>query len=107
MKVTTLDIKARKIKTLENQEELSFTLKVSITRIAPYLPNFNNIPANTIEPLVLASTWAFGNQKWNPNIGILIKKGTNSNSAIPLILQEELEVNPNMPVLSIKRIKVK
>jgi hypothetical protein len=38
-------------------------VKMEIARNTPYLPNFRRIPAKIIDPLVLASTWAFGNQK--------------------------------------------
>jgi hypothetical protein len=53
-------------------------LNMQVTRSAPYLPSFSRSPARIIEPLVLASTWAFGNQKWSPIIGILTKKGINN-----------------------------
>lgn len=49
-------------------------------RKAPYLPNFNKRPAKIIDPLVLASTWALGSQKWIPNTGILTKKGIRKRS---------------------------
>ena len=40
----------------------------------PYLPNFNKIPAKTIEPATGASTWALGNQRWVKNIGVFTRK---------------------------------
>lgn len=44
-------------------------------RNAPYLPSFNSTPASVMEPLVLASTCAFGNQKCSPRTGIFTKNG--------------------------------
>lgn len=35
-------------------------------RTKPYAPNFNNIPASTIDPATGASTCAFGSHKWTP-----------------------------------------
>jgi hypothetical protein len=63
MKVTKLEAKAKTIHPLDNHEDLNLQMNMFTTRAAPYLPNFNNIPARTIDPPVLASTWAFGSQK--------------------------------------------
>ena len=41
----------------------------------PYKPNFNNTPANIIDPPVGASTCASGNQIWKGIIGVLIANG--------------------------------
>jgi len=51
------------------------TITSLLKRKIPKPPNLSNKPANTIEPLVLASTWALGNQVWRPNTGIFTKKG--------------------------------
>lgn len=44
-------------------------------RNIPYPPSLSKRPAKIIDPLVLASTWAFGNQKWTPKTGSFTKKG--------------------------------
>src|SRR6202142_2720242 len=38
-------------------------------RTKPYVPIFSRTPARITEPAVGASTWAFGSQVWNGNIG--------------------------------------
>lgn len=63
MKVTLLLSVARMTQTEEYQENVFLKEIIVETRNAPYLPNFNNSPASTIDPEVLASTWAFGSQK--------------------------------------------
>jgi len=75
------------------------------TRTAPYLPNFSKIPANNIEPEVLASTWAFGSQKWIPKIGILTKNGNNKRTEENVLTN----VNPvkKFELGNIIRIKIK
>lgn len=50
------------------------------TRIIPYPPSFNKIPARTMDPETGASTWALGNHRWNKKIGNLIKKARIKNS---------------------------
>ena len=47
------------------------------SRISPYPPSFNIIPANSIEPDTGASTCALGNQEWTKNIGNLTKNVKN------------------------------
>lgn len=80
------------------------------TRSAPYLPSFNRSPARIIEPLVLASTWALGNQKWSPMIGILTKKGIsniNLSQALVNILplkKEKLIKGEELIIITIKGI---
>ena len=44
----------------------------------PYPPNLSKIPAKIIEPLIGASTCAFGNHKWNPQEGSFTKNAINS-----------------------------
>lgn len=47
---------------------------ICIIRMMPYPPSFNRIAANTMDPAIGASTWAFGSHKWRPYIGIFAKK---------------------------------
>jgi len=49
------------------------TLIMFIIRSKPYPPNFSKIAANTIEPAIGASTWAFGSHRWVKNIGNFTK----------------------------------
>ena len=44
------------------------------SRISPYPPNFNKIPASTMEPETGASTCAFGSHRWKKYIGNFTKK---------------------------------
>jgi len=46
-------------------------LNKGINRINPIPPNFNKMPANSIDPKTGASTWAFGNHRWIKYIGSL------------------------------------
>jgi len=85
-----LEKSANTIHILEPQVIPILMEKMPITRATPYLPSFNNIPARTMEPLVLASTCAFGNQKWNPSIGILIRNGVNIKNITLLNLKKFL-----------------
>lgn len=57
-------------------EDLSFTIfgRMEIIRIIPYPPSFSKIAANTIDPAIGASTWAFGNHMWTENIGSFTRK---------------------------------
>lgn len=68
--------------TLINIEDLSkFDLgNIYKIRAKPYPPSFNKIAANTIEPAIGASTWAFGNHKCTINIGSLTKNPAKVNS---------------------------
>lgn len=50
-------------------------------RITPYPPSFSKIAANTIDPAIGASTWAFGSHRCTENIGSFTKK--------PLIINRE------------------
>jgi len=61
-------------------------LNINATRKAPYLPNFRSNPAKIIDPLVLASTWALGNQKCKPITGIFTKKGINNKKLNELLV---------------------
>lgn len=90
IKVNILDNNANTIHNLLILENLFLKENRLIIRAAPYLPNFRSIPARTIDPLVLASTCAFGSQKWNPNIGILIKKGIKQIIIVPGKTQERV-----------------
>lgn len=59
--------------------------KVEI-RIMPYPPSFSRIAANTIEPAMGASTWAFGSHRWRPYRGILtIKAIIHANHKMLLV----------------------
>ena len=51
-----------------------FLENVKMMRIIPYPPSFNNKPARIIDPATGASTWALGNQRCIPYMGVLIKK---------------------------------
>jgi len=53
---------------------------IGIVRARPYPPNFSSIAARIMEPAIGASTWAFGNHKWNPYIGIFIVKAIKQNN---------------------------
>lgn len=64
---------------------LPWTRTTLLTRKAPYLPNFNRTLAKIIEPLVLASTWAFGSQKCNPSTGIFTRNGKKTSALISLL----------------------
>ena len=52
-------------------------LKRPIMRIIPYPPIFNKIAAKIIDPIVGASTWAFGSHKCNKKNGSFTRKGAN------------------------------
>ena len=54
-------------------------------RSKPYDPNFNNTPANTIDPPTGASTCALGNQVWKRYIGVL----TRNLKVIGMVMREE------------------
>jgi len=88
IKVRTPESRVKDIQNLGNQ--LVILIKEEI-RAAPYLPNFNKSPARIIEPEVLASTWAFGSQKWSPNTGIFTRKGDKNKSIENLLLTNNLE----------------
>lgn len=47
-----------------------------LSRSNPYLPNFNKIPARTIEPATGASTCAFGSQRCTRKRGVFTKNAT-------------------------------
>ena len=49
-------------------------------RRSPYEPSFSRRPARIMEPAMGASTWAFGNHKWNKKIGILTRKAREVES---------------------------
>lgn len=42
-------------------------------RINPYVPNFSNIPASTIDPATGASTWALGSQRCVRYMGVFTR----------------------------------
>lgn len=44
------------------------------SRIRPYPPNFNRIPARIIDPPTGASTWALGSHWWTKYIGNFTRK---------------------------------
>lgn len=48
--------------------------KICVIRMIPYPPSFSRIAANTIEPAIGASTWAFGSHRCSPYTGIFAKK---------------------------------
>ncbi|MNL09917.1 hypothetical protein D3C87_1306960 [compost metagenome] len=48
------------------------------TRMMPYPPIFNKIPANMIDTGVGASTWASGNQVCSGTMGTLMAKAKKS-----------------------------
>ena len=52
----------------------AFGNKTNEKRKKPYPPNFNKIPAKSIEPAVGASQCASGNQTWKGIIGIFTAK---------------------------------
>jgi hypothetical protein len=58
--------------------------KKKVIRNNPYPPSFRSNLAKIIEPLVLASTWALGNQKCNPKMGSFTKKGQNMTNIAKL-----------------------
>lgn len=57
------------IVTIKFDKELILAINIEVKRIKPYPPSFKRIPANIIDPTTGASTWAFGNHKWNKKIG--------------------------------------
>ena len=62
-----------------NREENNFLERQNKfkQREIPNPPIFNRTPARTIDPKIGASTWAFGNQRWNKYIGIFTRKTIN------------------------------
>ena len=57
-----------------HKERPSHLQQIGINNQRPNLPSFNKIAAKTIEPIAGASTCAFGNQIWTPNIGSFTAK---------------------------------
>lgn len=51
-------------------------------RIKPIPPNFNRIPANSMDPNTGASTWALGSHKWIIYIGSFTKNPPIKNIVI-------------------------
>ena len=49
----------------------TFLLNKGQNKMNPNLPSFKRTPANTIEPEMGASTWAFGSQTCTRYIGVL------------------------------------
>lgn len=47
-----------------------------VIRIIPYPPNLSKMAASTMDPAIGASTWALGNHRCNPYIGILTMNAT-------------------------------
>jgi len=67
----SLVIDAPTIETLisiDDESELNVENMVNI-RANPYPPNLRRIAANTIDPAIGASTWAFGSHRCTENIG--------------------------------------
>lgn len=48
-----------------------------VKRMIPYPPSFRRMAANTMEPAIGASTWAFGSHKCTLNIGSFTKNPSN------------------------------
>lgn len=64
-------------KLIDIQIQLNFIVRILVRknkRNKAYLPSFNVMPANIIDPIVGASTCALGSHKCTKNIGIFIKK---------------------------------
>jgi len=54
--------------------------KMRTVRESPYPPNFRRMAAKIIDPAMGASTWALGNQRWKPYIGIFMTKAKRQNN---------------------------
>jgi hypothetical protein len=76
--------------TLSNIELDKFIVygNIIINRASPYPPSFNRMAANTIDPAIGASTWAFGSHRWTVNIGNFTK-----NPARTIIIKIELVID--------------
>lgn len=94
IKVTTLLSNLRKDQNNTILTNLIFLKKREKSRNRPNPPNFNKRPAKTIDPEVLASTWALGSQKCSPKTGIFTKKGAAVIS-IKLNLKETFFLKKN------------
>lgn len=61
------------------------------SRHIPYPPSLRSKAAKIIDPIIGASTWAFGSHKWNRNIGNLIKKANNMRTKFIFLKIEDIE----------------
>lgn len=84
--IRVINLDAR-VKAKTNRILLVFNKAKVVNRISPKPPSFNISPAKIIEPLVLASTCALGNQKWIPKTGSFTKNGINKITKEDLLVK--------------------